>query len=446
MKRYLVMPVMALMMTLSASAQNNSAMDVDPLVSISKDDLKFTVGGRFAFDGAYLTSDYTPVNSGFAISDARIRTSLTVGDSWFFTADFDFSYGEFKQKNLFGQYSWDNSWIKFGYFCEPSSMNLNTSRFNMHFISRPGSVNALSQGRSIGVAYKYSNDLFFANQGVFAENEYNDQLDGFQGFGLSGRWLVKPVSTSDLVLHAGASFRYATIESGDYVNGVLYRDLTIGASLENNVYLPHEFHSVTVPWASAEMNIGVEALAMTKKFFVRGEYLMKSIYRDRNDQRLFENQLGGMYSWGTLEAWQNANPLKTINFNGGYVEAGVILMGDKYEYDHANSVLKGLSGNNTLELVARYNRTNLNDITEGDFYWDALDKFYPNFNGTLPDFPKGSTSVAGGAMNSYTIGLNYGVNDYIKLMVDYTYSTLDNVKYSYDKSFSILQTRLIVAF
>ena len=446
MKKYILLPLLAMSFPIVSIAQNVHAMDVNPLASISKNNLKFSVGGRFAMDGAYIKSEYSPVNSGVAISDARVRTSLSVGENWFFTADFDFAYNQFEQKNLFGQYLWNNSWVKLGYFCEPSSMNLNTSRFNLHFINRPGVVNALGQGRSIGLAYKYGNNLFYANQGIFSENEYNDQANGSQGFAASGRWLIKPLNNDNATLHIGGTFRYATLQTGKFEDGVLHRDLTIGTTLENNVYTPIEFLNTIVPWASSEMNISVEALAMTKKVFVRGEYLMKRIGRDRNDQRLFENQLGGMYSWGTLESWQNANPLKTINFNGGYVEAGVILKGDKYEYDNDNSVLKGLSGKNNIELVGRYNYTNLNDITEGDFYFDANDKFYPNFDGSIPDFPTGSSSIAGGAMHSFTLGLNYGVNNYIKVMLDYTHSILDNVRYSYDKNFSILQTRVMVVF
>ncbi len=447
MKKYILLPFAAFMLTLSASAQNNtSATDVDPTLSLSKNNTTVTIGGRFAVDGAYLQSDYTPVTSGVALSDARIRTTVAVGDQWFFKADFDFSYGKFKQKDLYGRYSWNNNWIKFGYFAEPSSMNRNTSSFSTHFINRPGVVNALTQGRSLGAAYQYSNNLFFANQGIFAENPYNDQLSGAQGVALSGRWLVKPINNDNTTLHVGASLRYATINTGEFVDGVLHRDMHIGASLENKVYTSDDFLSVTLPWASSEMNLGVEALIKTPKFFARGEYIFKSVGKDRDDQRLFENQLGGMYSWSTLESWQKANPLETTNFSGGYIEAGYLLMGGGYKYDNRNSLLAGVSGNNTLELVARYGYTNLNSINEGDFYWAALDKFIPNFDGTVPDFPSPTTSIAGGAMHSFTVGLNYGINKYIKVMADYTYSTLDNVRYSLDKNFSIFQTRIQIAF
>ena len=112
MKKNILLPLLAMSFPIVSIAQNVHAMDVNPLASISKNNLKFSVGGRFAMDGAYIKSEYSPVNSGVAISDARVRTSLSVGENWFFTADFDFAYNQFEQKNLIGQYLWNNSWVK----------------------------------------------------------------------------------------------------------------------------------------------------------------------------------------------------------------------------------------------------------------------------------------------------------------------------------------------
>ena len=40
--------------------------------------LRFTAGGRLFTDVAYYHSEYTPMKSGAAITDARIRTSLPI--------------------------------------------------------------------------------------------------------------------------------------------------------------------------------------------------------------------------------------------------------------------------------------------------------------------------------------------------------------------------------
>ena len=101
MKKYILVPVLA---ALSFSGMVAQGFDTDPVVNIKKDDVKFTVGARMMADVAYYHSDFTPVKSGAALTDARIRTSMEY-KNWYFYADFDFSKGKFAQKNLFLQYS-----------------------------------------------------------------------------------------------------------------------------------------------------------------------------------------------------------------------------------------------------------------------------------------------------------------------------------------------------
>lgn len=89
------------------------------------------------------------MKSGAAITDARIRTSLTYKQLYFY-ADFDFSKGTFKQKNIFVRYNFCESTygihsVKAGYFNEPSSMSLNASLYNYHFYSRAAPAMALSR-------------------------------------------------------------------------------------------------------------------------------------------------------------------------------------------------------------------------------------------------------------------------------------------------------------
>lgn len=84
------MPVLAAL-SLSGSVAQAQDFDNKPVVNVSnsKENLNFTIGARFMMDGAYYHSDFTPVKSGAAITDARIRTSMSYED-WYFYADFDF--------------------------------------------------------------------------------------------------------------------------------------------------------------------------------------------------------------------------------------------------------------------------------------------------------------------------------------------------------------------
>ena len=79
MKKYIFMSLAAMALTTSAIAQQTEGNDVDPLLSFknNNEQLKFTIGGRLGMDAAYISSEYTPTNSGYALSDARVRASMT---------------------------------------------------------------------------------------------------------------------------------------------------------------------------------------------------------------------------------------------------------------------------------------------------------------------------------------------------------------------------------
>ncbi len=449
MKLNIILSMFAIAATLGVGAQEKNSDEAAGTIKVGSDKVKFTVGGRLAADGAYVQGDYTPTNSGVAITDARINTSLSVGDNWYLRADFGFADGNFSQKDIYLRYNWGKNkqhWVKAGYYAEPLSMNQNTSRYEMQFITRPTSSSILTEGRNLGITYRFANDMFFANQGVFVGNKYNDQDAGGQGINASGRWLYKPINNSESTLHVGFGFGYQKIQSGEYSDGVLETYYSQHSSLETYISQDYNYLSFNIPWASDIYTYSIEALYMQKKFFVRGEYQFQTIEKnDRDDQRLFENQLGGgLFASSTLEAWQSMNEIRSNNFSGGYLEAGYLILGDKYSYNNSTSVLSGVKGKNSLQLLLRYGYTDLNDINDGDVYSYAMGRFYEN--GELSFLAGETTSLAGGAMHSFTVGLNYGINNYIKVLVDYTYNKVDNVKFPMDTNFNIVQARLTMSF
>ena len=211
MKKYICISLLTLC-ALSATAQD---FDSKPTVTIDdkNQDLHFTVGARFMADAAYYNTDFTPLQSGASITDARIRTSLTYRD-WYFYADFGFGGGKFAQKNIFLQYNQQtakggNHDIKVGYYNDPAgSMARNTSLGSYHFISRPGSSYVLGEGRELGASYKYSDDHFMAYHGVFTENQYNKEEAGFNGIVLAGHYQWRPINDGVQTLMVGGNIRY----------------------------------------------------------------------------------------------------------------------------------------------------------------------------------------------------------------------------------------------
>lgn len=420
------------------------------VVTDEKKDFSVKTGVRFISDMAYLNSEHTPLKSGAKISEARLRTSIKYG-KYDFYADFDFAGGKVAQKDIFLRYTYKDEGknyqsFKLGYYAEPFSMNHNTSRGAIHFITRPTPIYALGHSRALGLSYTHTNKFVFGSLGVFSENPYNNQLAGNQGVSLSGRLVGYLIDNEKHLLHLGASARYATYGAGkiNEKTQVLEKTLHLSAPLENAVDPSSEFLSMELPWADTNFHYGFEGLYHCNKFFARGEYSWVNVGKKRPDEQLFQNQLGGVFSWGSLASWQKGNPLEESKLQGGYIEMGYLVKGSSYKYNRHTATLKGLSNKGDLELVARMSHLNMNDIKEGDLFVKGRNQFYPG--GVIKDYPTPSTSVAGGKNTNYTFGLNYMLNNYTQCMVGYTFGQLENPYFERDTKFNMLQARLVVAF
>ena len=278
---------------------------------------------------------------------------------------------------------------------------------------------ALGLGRELGITYKFRNNMWFAQQGIFTDNSYNEQSVGFGGVSLSGRWLVRPINTEDMTFHIGANFSWTHLGGGEVTNNIMKKTLTLGQPMETYVDGNEDMVSAVLPWANNVVNVGAEVLFRVPKFFARGEFLYKHLTKKRDSYSLFEDAQNNIDAWGTYEAWLGANPLRNNNFYGGYIEVGYQIFGKGYRYNNADAVLGGLDGK-ALEVVARWNYTGLNDVVDGEYYDVSRDQYYPD--GYKADYPYNSSSVGGGNVNSFTIGVNFAFNKYVQVMADYTYN------------------------
>ena len=106
--------------------------------------------------------------------------------------------------------------------------------------------------------------------------------------------------------------------------------------------------------------------------------------------------------------------------------------------------MSGLDGK-ALEVVARFNYTGLNDLTDGEYYSVGRNQYYAA--GYMEDWPgTGATSVGGGDIYSTTVGLNYSFNKYAQVMLNYTWHRLEKDFLPYDKNIHAVQARVQFTF
>ena len=102
--------------------------------------------------------------------------------------------------------------------------------------------------------------------------------------------------------------------------------------------------------------------------------------------------------------------------------------------------LRGRPGAGALELVLRYNHTDLNDLKGGSFY---NGKFYDS--PLYQSFGLANGSFIGGKADTYTVGVNYYFTKNIMVKLNYGYTDLDNrysFTYNLDKKLHTIQVRL----
>lgn len=403
----------------------------------------FTAGVLFFGDAAYLSAKDVPVRSGFAMSAARLRASLTFG-RWYFYADMDFSYGRFSQKHIFMRYALPKlgsvaHYLRAGYFFEPTSMARNIGSSDLNFLAIAAPAAALSPSRALGVAYSAYGHWFFASQGFFAENANNLQKVGSQGFSASCRWLFKPLHDTHRTAHIGFGARYGSLRSGvQSDDGVLTYSTPFESSVDR---VP--FVRADIPWARHAIHLNGEFLFMYGRFFARGEYMHNIVGKRRDDAALFaKHAVESPAIWATLEAWQADHPIRSSQFSGGYLELGWQLLGTGYAYNPESSVLRGCNASRTLQLLGRYSFTNLDDITEGDVYVAEKRAFFPL--GQVSN--RVSSSIAGGKLHMWTLGLMYTFNRHAKLLASYSFAHLAHVSHPHARMVHIAQGRIMFSF
>ena len=131
-------------------------------------------------------------------------------------------------------------------------------------------------------------------------------------------------------------------------------------------------------------------------------------------------------------------------FYGYTVEAGFMILGKNYRYNSVDALMNRPKGK-SLEVVARFNHTDLNDIMAGHMFYGG--KFYSS---TLhQSFGVADQSVIGGKADTFTLGVNYYVTDNIVARLNYSYQKLNQEytkEFMLDKNLHSIQARVAFEF
>ena len=354
---------------------------------------------RAQADGAVFfgAPDYAdPIGNGTSIRRARFAVKGQVDENWYGEFDMDLANGLVELKDALIRYTGiPNLDLQVGNFKENFSIQRNTTSRYLQFMERPMVCSALAPSRHLGINAKYAKDWLWLSAGAFTQEvagneEWTNVADNNKDFGrnsgysLTTKVVFRPLYKMDNAsLHIGAAYSYRTPKTS----------------------------MATGEWGT------YRASARNSTSINRKKYVDTNNLKDYDHNNLWTVELAGHWDGIRYEAAyiadnvrfkENATP---VNLYGWYVQTGYLLFGGKQRYD-ANGAkytkIKPGKKWGDVELCARYEFVDLNA---------------PEMN------------VFGGSAEAYTVGLNWWVNNNVKMQLNYQFNNNDRYANGKDKLF-----------
>jgi phosphate-selective porin OprO/OprP len=322
----------------------------------SDGNLRLELGGRLHLDAGAYDDGFGQFTQDARVRRARVELSGSLYKKLDFRLDFDvegLSTG------------WRNAWVsveptddvlvRAGNFIPPFSMEDLESSNTTLFMER-ALTSALAPGFLVGGAVSTHGRHWTAAAGYFADPldaEADKRLS--EGRGFVGRVTYAPISRNRHVLHAGLGVEYRTLDDAS-----LFR---LRAFPESTVSGVRFLDTGRLPAVDNFTNINLEGAYLRGPVSVQGAFTRMSTQRAR---------------------------LPEAAFNGWHTQASWVLTGERRQYSRSRGVFDGVESKRkwgALEAGLRYSTLDLSD-----------------------------QNVQGGVETNLTAGLNWYVNDNVRVM------------------------------
>lgn len=408
MKKLFYFAVLLLSSAFVANAQDQYnqygvKVDIDPLLAEAQDGIlvlrsknnsgyKIWFDNRVQTDGAVFFGEPSwadGISNDFSIRRARFAVKAQINKDWYGEVDMDMANGVFELKDAIIRYTGLENWqFQMGSFKEIFSLQRNNSSRYLQFIERPMVCSALAPSRHLGLNANYYNKGLFLNLGIMGQEIEGEETRSFVEESSKGKgpdngltYTFKAVyqpgwNKTDWGMHIGAAASYRNPKTSDETFGKMRYSTRNSTSINRKKYIDTgDFDFDHYIRYTAE-------LAGYWKGF-RGE---------------------AVYMGNTTYLPNNAG---TKMFSGWYVQGGYLLFGGQQRYDNAGAkftrVKRGQKWGD-VELCGRVEFIDLN----ADKALAADDQ-----------------KIMGGSSMAYAVGLNYYINDHVKVQLNWQYNDND---------------------
>ncbi|MDT0635525.1 OprO/OprP family phosphate-selective porin [Spectribacter hydrogenooxidans] len=338
-------------------------------------------GGRLHAQYSYQDDDLTrngqPVDaaSGTEIRRARFNMSGDLGEDFEYLTEFDFAGNDIAITDVFLVYTaFDPLEITVGHQKHAISMELQESSNDIMFTER-SLLNAMTDtlfDRAIGINAKGSGRDWSAQIGLYgdsaAPNDRDQEAD--EGYGLGSRLTYALVNDTGRVLHLGAYAGLREPADSGRVNNESPA-FNIDTTNHSNVALTDTGPIDAIDRATIA---GLELAAVAGPWSLQGEYARVGVSRE--------------------------NGLPSLDFIGYYLQMGWVLTGESRRYKGSDGEFKRLQPRHAF--------------SPDDGYWGAWEVALRFDQHDLTD-----RDVIGGEQSRASLALNWYMNDYVRVMLDY---------------------------
>ncbi|MBU1628187.1 porin [bacterium] len=370
-------------------------LNTEGSIEIATTDGNFSskIGGRFLADAAFYNEEKNPLGDGTEIRQAQLGFTGTILKDWEYSLGFEFGQAKVDIKDAYANYKGFSPFnLKIGHFKTPFSIEQLNSRKYLTFLER-SLPNAFAPDRKIGLDVGFNSKLFIAETALLGEYFSEDsENEGDEGWTSSTRLVFSPIHSDKKVIHLGSSFQYQAPKDEKIVK--------FAVNPESHITSVQYVDTGKIKNVENIYKYGLEAACVFGPFSLQGEYIYSAL--DRCDEQ------------------------EDLDFSGWYAYGTWFITGESRNYDFKKTTfgkIKPAHKFGAVEVALRYSTIDLND----------------------------ESLIKGGEEKNVTIALNWYINTYMRLMINYIFVNNDKNADFYgdvigNDDIDILQARFQVEF
>ncbi|MDC0111787.1 porin [Emcibacteraceae bacterium] len=339
-----------------------------PELSSDDGNYKMKIRGRIFTDWGSISDNSGKVADTTELRTGRIGIEGVIMKDIKYKFGVDFAGGNSNIKNASIEWSLKPVSIVVGQYKVPVSLEEQTSSRYITFIERSGITDAFGFGRNIGIGANFLKNNFTIKAGVFQGTVAGNSNKEGRTYALRSTYAVK---IKNALIHIGASAFHRKNDQGILTKRYRQR--------------PHHHLSPSRYVDTGNLNAKSDTFFGAEFGVVLGP-------------------LSAQTEWGGVKSNAATRTGIDASFSGGYVDVSYIITGENRGYkggvfdriEVANPVSSGGAG--AFQIAARYDVIDLTDKV---------------------------ADVFGGKQTSYIVGMNWYLNNYIRVMANYSNSKID---------------------